>query len=87
MPPDPLPSDSHEERSEGSETSDEWSPRLHDHLVEPMFGGLGVGQEEAAFGPKIVKKRKKLGRMRLVVGFALGATLLYIVAWILTATG
>jgi len=22
--------------------SDEWKPREHDHLVEPVFGGLGA---------------------------------------------
>jgi len=24
--------------------SDDFRPREHDHLVEPMFGGLGVGE-------------------------------------------
>ena len=27
--------------------SDEYRPREHDSLVEPMFGGLGVGKEPA----------------------------------------
>ena len=24
----------------------DWRPRKHDHLVEPVFGGLGVGEAE-----------------------------------------
>ncbi len=27
---------------------DDFEPRENDHLVEPMFAGLGVGEEDAA---------------------------------------
>jgi len=31
-----------------NEDRDDHRPREHDHLVEPMYSGLGVGDEEAA---------------------------------------
>ena len=32
-------------------TGDDYRPREHDHLVEPMFGGLGVERDRPAAAP------------------------------------
>lgn len=29
-------------------SGDDYRPREHDHLVEPVFGGLGVGEQRVA---------------------------------------
>lgn len=44
---------------------DEWHPREHDHLVEPVFGGLGARRPEQ-------RSRRRL----LLAGVALAGALI-----------
>jgi len=39
-------------------------PRPHDHLVEPLFGGLGVGDEPRPDPPERAPRAPWLARLR-----------------------
>ncbi|MCC7011271.1 MAG: hypothetical protein IT454_01805 [Planctomycetes bacterium] len=64
---------------------DDWKPREHDHLVEPVFGGLGARHNAPAEHASPAESRATASRALLVGAALVGALLVLRVAMLLAS--
>ncbi|MFT5284824.1 MAG: hypothetical protein ACI8TQ_000983 [Planctomycetota bacterium] len=85
--PDSPNSDSSDRQNRERDHAEGWRARPDDHLVEPMFSGLGIGDEKADLEQKEADSGGFFAIKRSFLWLLLLALLLSIVGWLLSATG